>query len=185
MSLIEYIILSFALAIPVMPTIKACASSTHIRLTQGLFGCIQIALMHVVLLLMGMSIGRWLCLGMPEYDNLIYLGLLIIVAVRLLFAAFSKREKPAYDISRWSVWLLLGVATGINTLFVGLGLGFLVSPLTDGLLAAIPLFFVMWLMCYLAVMLGRRDKPMRERRWLLLSALFLLVFAIKGAFYGS
>jgi hypothetical protein len=40
-------------------------------------------------------------------------------------------------------------------------------------------------MGYLGIMLGRTKKPVRARRWQLIAVLFLLVFAIKGAFFSS
>ena len=80
---------------------------------------------------------------------------------------------------------MLGVATGVNTLFVGLGLGFRVSFQTDVWRIAIPLFVILFVLCYLAVMLGRQKKEMRARRWQLIAVLFLLIFAIKGAFFSE
>lgn len=187
MSVLEYIILAFALSVSVMLSLRACALKTPIRLTHGLGVAFLIAVVHTLLLLAGLYIGNLLRIGFPEYDSLIYLGLLVAVALRLFFPAFRKKEKelPAYDISRWLTVLLLGIATGTNTLFVGLGLGFLVPLHPDALRASIPLAVVLFLMGYLGIMLGRTKKPVRARRWQLIAVLFLLVFAIKGAFFSS
>ena len=104
----------------------------------------------------------------------------------MFYAAFRKqdRELPAYDISRWGIVLLLGVASAVNTLLVGMGLGFRVSLHTELWRLSVPLFLVIFLLCYWGIMLGRRNKPMRERRWLLIAVLFLLIFAVKGAFFS-
>ena len=187
MSVLEYIILAFALAFPVMATVRGCALKHHIRLTRGLAVSALLAAVHVVFILMGISVANLLRFDMPEYDNLIYLGLIIVVALRLFYAAFRKqdRELPAYDISRWGTVLLLGIATAVNTLLVGLGLGFRVSLQAELWKLSVPLFVVLFLLCYWGIMLGRRNKPMRERRWLLISVLFLLIFAVKGAFFGE
>ena len=185
MSVIEYIILSFALAVPVMVSLRACALKTPIRLTRGLGVSFLLAVIHSALLLLGLFLGNRLRLGLPEYDNLFYLGLMLVVGVRMFFPAFSKKERPAFDISRWSVVLSLAVATAINTLLVGLALGFRVAFSDELWKSAVPLFIVMFLLCYLAVMLGRRKKTLRERRWQLFAVLFLLIFAIKGAFFSN
>ena len=187
MSVLEYIILSFALAFPVMATVRGCALKHHIRLTRGLAVSALLAAVHVALILIGIAIANLLRFDMPEYDNLVYLGLLIVVALRLFYAAFRKqdRELPAYDISRWGTVLLLGIATAVNTLLVGLGLGFRVSLHAELWRLSVPLFVVMFLLCYWGIMLGRRNKPMRERRWLLIAVLFLLIFAVKGAFFSE
>ena len=173
MSVIEFIILSFALSVPVMVTLRGCALQNPIRLTRGLGNSFLVSIIHVLLMVAGLYIGNLLRFGFPEYDNLVYL--------------FRKKEKPqpAYDISRWSTVLLLGVATGTNTLFVGLGLGFLVPFQANVWRVAVPLFVVMFLLCYLGIMLGRTKKDLRARRWQLIAVLFLLIFAIKGAFFTN
>lgn len=187
MSVLEYIILAFALSIPVMVTLRGCALQNPIRLTRGLAESFLIALEHVLLLLAGMWIGGLLRFDIPDYDNLFYLGLMVVVALRMFFPAFRKKESPrvSYDIARYSVVLLLGIATGVNTLLIGLGFGFRLNMDDELWRAAIPLVVIMFLLTYLGIMLGRRKKEMRERRWQLIAVLFLLVFAIKGAFFGQ
>lgn len=186
MSVLEYIILSFALAFPVMVTVRGCALKNHILLTRGLAVSALLAIVHIAFILIGISVANMLQFGMPEYDNLVYLGLLVLVAIRMFYAAFRKqdRELPAYDISRWGTVLLLGIATAVNTLLVGLGLGFRVILHAELWRLSVPLFVVMFLLCYWGIMLGRRKKPIRERRWMLIAVLFLLIFAVKGAFFS-
>jgi putative Mn2+ efflux pump MntP len=183
MSVIEYILLAFALAVPTMVTVRGCAVKNPIRLTRGLGVSFLIALEHTLLLLAGILVGNLLRFDIPDYDNLIYLGMLVIVAGRMFFMAFSKKEKPSYDIASWLTVLLLGVATGINSLFVGLGLGFRVLVENELWKVGIPLIVVIFLFAYLGIMLGRRKKHVRVRRWMLLGMLFLLIFAVKGAFF--
>ena len=72
MSVFEYIILSFALAVPTMVTVRGCALKNPIRLTRGLGVSFLLALEHTALLLLGIGIGNMLRFGVSEYDNLIY-----------------------------------------------------------------------------------------------------------------
>lgn len=183
MSVFEYIILAFALAVPTMVTVRGCALKNPIRLTRGLGVSFLLALEHTLLLLLGILVGNMLRFDMPEYDNLIYLGMLVVVAGRMFFMAFSKRERPSYDIAKWATVLLLGVATGVNVLFIGLGIGFRALVENELWKGGIPMLVVLFLFIYLSIMLGRRKKEMRTRRWMLLGALFLLILAVKGAFF--
>ena len=80
--------------------------------------------------------------------------------------------------------LLLGVATGVNALFIGLGLGFRVLIENDLWKVGIPLLIIVFLFSYLGIMYGRRKKEVRARRWMLLGVLFLLILAVKGAFFS-
>lgn len=187
MSVFEYIILSFALSVPVMVVMRDCALKNHIRLSRGLVVSFLIGLEHTALLLGGMWVANMLRFDIPDYDNLFFMGFMVVVALRLFFPAFRKKDRVrvSYDISRWSTVLSLGVATGMNTLFVGLGYGFKFDVGHELWRVAIPLVLIMFLLCYLAIMMGRRKKNMRERRWQLIAVLFLLVFAIKGTFFGE
>lgn len=186
MSVLEYIILAFALSIPVMVTLRGCALQNPIRLTQGLADSMLIAFEHVLLLLAGVWMGNVIRFDIPDYDNLFFLGLMVVVALRMFFPAFRRKEKPriSYDIARYGVVALLGIATGINTFIIGFGFGFRLNVAEELWRASIPLLVIMFLLNYLGIMLGRRKKEMRERRWQLIAVLFLLVFAIKGAFFA-
>lgn len=187
MSVFEYIILAFALSIPSMVIVRDCALKSPIRLIRGLIVSLILGAEHALLLLLGVYLGNLLRLDIPDYDNLIYLGLLVVVAIRMFFPAFRKKDRVriSYNIASWSTVFFLGIATGINIFIVGLGIGFRVELLHEVCRAAIPMIVLGFLLSYFGLMLGRRKKEMRERRWQLLAVLFLLIFAIKGAFFGE
>lgn len=187
MSVVEYFILAFALAVPSLVQLRICALKNPVRLTRGLALSALMGVVHSLLFLFGLWVGNVLRFGLPEFDDLVFLGLFVVVALRLFFAAFRKgnRQPQAYDISRFSTSLFLGVATGTNCLFIGLGLGFRFPFEEELWRSSLPLFSVTLLLCYLGVMLGRRKKVIRARRWQLIGVLFLLIFAIKGAFFNQ
>ena len=202
MSLIEFIILAIALSFEALIVMHGCALKNKIPLTKGLAESAIIALVNALLLAAGIWIGSLLKFspaGAPtspwassssttalltDTDNLVYLGLMLLVAIRLLFRSGKKSRKvQPYDISRYGTALLLGVAIGINTLIVGLAVGF--RPVMSNLWSAsLPLFVVMTLFAFLGLMLGRSGKEIRARRYTLFAVLFLLAFALKGAFWG-
>ena len=213
MSLIEFIILAIALSFEALIVMHGCALKNKIPLTKGLAESAIIALVNALLLAAGIWIGSLLkfspadastspwasSAGAPtspwvssssttalltDTDNLVYLGLMLLVAIRLLFRSGKKSRKvQPYDISRYGTALLLGVAIGINTLIVGLAVGF--RPVMSNLWSAsLSLFVVMTLFAFLGLMLGRSGKEIRARRYTLFAVLFLLAFALKGAFWG-
>lgn len=199
MSIIEFIILSIALSFEAMIVMHGCALKIPVKLTKGLAEAFCIAAVNALLLIAGIWLGNLLRFTpdtldptasstnslFSDTDNLVYLGLMILVAVRLLFRSGKKsRQVQPYDISRFSTTLLLGVAIGINTLIVGLALGFRI-PLGENIWrATIPLLIIMTLFALLGLMLGRQQKELRARRYTLFAVLFLLAFALKGAFWG-
>lgn len=198
MSLIEFIILAIALSFEALVVMHGCAYKNKIPLTKGLAESAMVAFINAILLAAGIWIGSKLKFSpagidpdasqtvslLADTDGLVYLGLLLLVAIRLLFRSGKKgRQVQPYDISRYSTAILLGVAIGINTLIVGIGVGFR-PVMSNYFAAAIPLFVVMTLFAFLGVMLGRRGKEIRARRYTLFAVLFLLAFALKGAFWG-
>jgi putative Mn2+ efflux pump MntP len=199
MSIIEFIILSIALSFEVLIVMHGCALKTPVKLTKGLGEIVCIAVINALLLAIGLWLGNMLRFTpdsidpntsstnslMSETDNLVYLGLMILVAVRLLFRSGKKsRQVQPYDISRFSTALLLGVAVGINTLIVGIALGFRMLLCENIWRATIPLVVIMTIFGLLGLMLGRQKKEIRARRYTLFAVLFLLAFALKGAFWG-
>lgn len=197
MSIIEFIILAIALSFEALIIMHGCASKSNIRLTKGLAESAIIALESSALLIIGMWIGNLLrftpdSLGesttrdlLTDSDNLVCLALMIFVALRLMFRTGSKKHKaPNYDISRFGTAVLLGIAVGINSLLVGLGLGFRIDAGDNIWRASIPLFVITTIFALLGVMLGRQQKELRSRRYALVAALFILAFALKGAIWG-
>ena len=197
MSVIEFIILAIALSFEALIMMHGCASKTPIRLTKGLAESFVIAVVNVVLLLVGIWAGGLLRFTpesldeggtrqlLTDTDNLVYLGLMLFVAIRLLFRSGKKgRAVQPYDISRFSTAMLLGVAIGVNTFFVGLALGFRIPFGENVLRGGIPLVVIMTVFGFLGVMLGRREKEIRARRYTLIAVLLLLAFALKGAIWG-
>ena len=198
MSLIEFIILAIALSFEALVVMHGCALKNKIPLTKGIAESAMVALVNALLLVAGIWIGSMLKFTpagvdpdasstgslLADTDGLVYLGLMLLVAIRLLFRSGKKsRQVQPYDISRFSTAILLGVALGINTLIIGLAVGFR-PVLSNYWSAAVPLFVIMTLMSFLGVMLGRSDKEIRARRYTLFAVLFLLAFALKGAFWG-
>lgn len=198
MSLIEFIILAIALSFEALVVMHGCALKNKIPLTKGLAESAIVALVNALLLAAGIWIGSMLKFTpagidpdasqtgslLADTDGLVYLGLMLLVAVRLLFRSGKKsRQVQPYDISRYGTAILLGVAIGINTLIVGIGVGF--RPVMSNLwTASVPIFVIMTLFAFLGVMLGRKGKEIRARRYTLFAVLFLLAFALKGAFWG-
>ena len=198
MSIIEFIILSIALSFEAMIVMHGCALKNPVKLTKGLAEAFCIAAVNALLLIAGIWLGNLLRFTpdtldpsasstnslLTDTDNLVYLGLMILVAVRLLFRSGKKsRQMQPYDIGRFSTAILLGIAVGINTLIIGLALGFRI-PLGENIWRATIPMLIMTLFALLGLMLGRQQKELRARRYTLFAVLFLLAFALKGAFWG-
>lgn len=185
MTILEYIVLSIALGISSLVVIRDSAEKKRIRLSRGLLVALVVAIVQTVMLELGILIGNLLRFDMPDYDNLIFLGVFLLVAIRMLAKVFRRnKETPAFDISHWGTIFALAVAVGINVLLIGIGAGFRVLFETDLWRSSIPMLVVLFVFCYWAIMLGRQKVDIRPKRWCALSVLMLLVLAVSGAFFS-
>ena len=199
MSVIEFIILSLALSVEALVIMHGCARNQTVSLTRGLTDSFVMAVINAVLLVVGMWVGNLLRFTpeglspdeiateqlLTDADNLVYLGLLILVALRLLFRTGRKaRQAQPYDINRMGTVAALGVAVGVNTLIVGLALGFRIFAANNILRAVIPLVLLMTLAAFFGLMMGRQQQEIRSRRYTLFAVLFLLAFALKSVLWG-
>ena len=183
MKILEYIALSIALTLPLFLTLHECAGKVSLRLSRGLVISLLMAVGQAAIILLGMLIGNQLRFDMPVYDSFVFLGLVLVVAFRFLFTTFRKQKDTiteAFDISRWSTVILLSIASATNAFIVGIGLGFRTLISNDACAVAIPMAIAAFLFSYWGIMFGRQHKKVRPRRWLLISILILLVYAVKG-----
>ena len=132
MSVLQYILLSLALAMPVMVAAWQSASKKTLRLTRGLLLSFLVAVVHAVAAGVGLWVGILLRFDLPSVDSAVYLGLLVLVAVRLMLSASKKRVAVAYDLEQGSMLLLLPLATCVNALLAGLAVGFVADFKSDG-----------------------------------------------------
>lgn len=186
MSIFECIVIALALGIESMIIVRPCAEAVPIRLTRGLLVSAIITLIFAVMMIIGLAIGDLLAFtdesmaGQYQQTNeLIYLGFMIIVSVKLLMGIRKKNSQPmAYNLSRWTTVFALAIAAGINVMLVGMGVAFVAEFSSNWVRCVVPLVLITWLLTYWAIMLGRSKTAIRERRWKFIVVLLLLMSAI-------
>lgn len=182
MSIATYIVLSIAFAIATMLLMRRCAETTPVKLTKGIAIMLVTALIYVILFVIGVSLGdllRFEGADAPELyartNAYIFLGLTLFVALRMLLPYLKRNPQlPIFDLRKWGGVAAMSVASGINVMLVGLGLGF-VTPLTGHIHWAIwPLFISTTLLGYMGIMFGRQKVTIRPRRWMIIACILLL-----------
>lgn len=183
MTVLSYILVSLSFGLNTMLLFRSCAEASPIRLTRALVETFFVALVHVVFFVAGQHVGMSLRFVdaqdadlYHQTNDLVYMGLMIVVSIRWVVAAF-RREEPAYRIDRWSTVAALAVATGSSPLFVGIADGFL-GMMHSWWTVVVPLLLLEFLLGYLGVMMGRRHKHPTPRRWRLLAVVLLLAVAL-------
>lgn len=187
MSIVSFIVIAIALGISAMLLMRRCTEAAPVPLSSGLLISFTVAIVHAALFCLGILLGNMLRFELPEdpeafarANSFAFLGLAIIVSVKMLWPYMGEKTTPtAYDLNAGTLRVLLfTIATGINGFLLGLGAGFVVS-LADHFHGAFwPLFVTTVLFSYLGIMYGRQHVKLRPRRWLVVSALILIVTAI-------
>lgn len=189
MSVFVYILFAAAMAMYVLVVLRGCAEVSPIKLTRGIAVSFAVALVYCLMMAIGVKVGSLLIFKDPDPDmaekmhqvnNMVFIGLNVVVAIRLMLLAFRKdRDSNSFDISRWSTVAALSLATGINLLLIGLAMGFKVSLRPEAVKMLLPMLLMVFLFSYLAIMMGRQKMKMKSRRWLIIAVVFLLIATLK------
>jgi len=188
MSIVSVIVIALALGICNMLLFRRCGEAAPVRLSAGLLIVLGVTAVHVLLYYLGMWAGSLMSFRSPDTPDLyndvntyIFLGMTVIVAFKMLWPYLRRNaQQPVFDLrSGWSV-LAMAVATGINVLLIGVGVGFVAR--TDAARSLWPLLIASFLLGYLGLMLGRQKVAMRPRRWMVLSCVLLLAAAVASLF---
>ena len=182
MSIATYIVLSIAFGVTAMLLMRRCAETTPVKLTKGLAIMFVTATIYVLLFILGITLGDLLRIEGTDAPQLyartnayIFLGLTIFVALRMLLPHLKRKPQlPVFDLRNWSSVIAMSVASGINVLLIGLGLGF-VMPIAGHVHWAIwPLFISSVLLGYTGIMFGRQKVTIRPLRWMIVACILLL-----------
>lgn len=182
MSIATYIVLSIAFGVTAMLLMRRCAETTPVKLTKGLAIMFVTAVIYVLLFILGITLGDLLRIEGTDAPQLyartnayIFLGLAIFVALRMLLPHLKRKPQlPVFDLRNWSSVIAMSVASGINVLLIGLGLGF-VMPIAGHVHWAIwPLFISSVLLGYTGIMFGRQKVTIRPLRWMIVACILLL-----------
>ena len=137
------------------------------------------ATIYVLLFILGITLGDLLRIEGADAPQLyartnayIFLGLAIFVALRMLLPHLKRKPQlPVFDLRNWSSVIAMSVASGINVLLIGLGLGF-VMPIAGHVHWAIwPLFISSVLLGYTGIMFGRQKVTIRPLRWMIVACI--------------
>lgn len=164
-----------------------CSEAKSIRLSSGILKVLLVAIIHVVLYYLGEMLGSILSFNSPcepelykDINTYIFLGLTTVVAIKM-FTPYLRREPrlPVFDLSDFRSVLAMAVATGINTLLLGIGTGFVKQVGSSSALIWM-LLITCTLLGTIGLMFGRQKVAIRPRRWMAVSCLLLLGVAVSA-----
>ena len=159
-------------------SIVAGSTVEHGRL-RALFRCaFHFGLFQTLMTLLGWALMSTILGAFIKFNNLIACGLLVLVSVKMFYSSFArKREtKRAVDITRGLDMVMLSIATSIDALAVGMGLGAIKIDIVS---ISLIIGFVAALMSSIGFMIGKAAKTIVGDYAEVVGAIILFFIAIK------
>lgn len=181
MTLIEALILALALCVDTLVVSTTTAFREKMTWHRGLLLAFILAFFQFAFPLLGAVIGDVARSFIEAVDHWVAFGLLAIIGGKMILDGVkSEEEEHRGFTSRYLVlnYSMLGVATSIDGLAVGIGLG-LGHPMPTVLWIVTVIGLVTLLTALLGIFLGKRNIPIPERTATIVAGVVLIGLGVK------
>lgn len=183
MSFFEAIILSLALCVDTLVVSSATALRSKMSYRRGLLLALILGFCQFAFPLVGALIGDVARAFIEAIDHWIAFGLLALIGGKMIWEGVKGEgdDEVKTSVTRRSLiygYFLLGVATSIDGLAVGIGLG-LDNPMGDVLWIVTTIGVVTFIVAQIGVYLGKRNIPVPERTANIIAGIVLLGLGTK------
>lgn len=163
---------SFSVSLCGGSLLEGACHKSHIAIRTGLvMGGFQ-AIMPLAGWLGGSLLTRYL----DAYDHWIAFALLTIIGGRMVYEALHPQCDSSVNLERWSILALLGLATSIDALAIGVSYAFIGSAI---LVPVAVIGLVAYSFSYAGVLLGARLGPFLRDRAPALGGLLLITLGVR------
>lgn len=181
MSFIEALLLSLALCVDTLVVSATTAFRNKMPYRQGLLMALILGFCQFAFPLAGAVIGDVARSFIEAVDHWVAFGLLAFVGGRMIWESIKGEEEV--DVSKYKrlnvgTFFMLGVATSIDGLAVGIGLG-LDNPMSTVWWVVATIGVVTALVSMVGVFLGKRNIPVPERTAGIIAGVVLIGLGVK------
>ncbi len=126
----------------------------------------------------GYLAGAYLETYIRDYDHWLAVGLLTLIGLKMIKEAFSRKEEKfgSRDPSRGLTLVILAIATSIDALAVGLGIGVLNQPV---LFPSVIIGVTCALFSVIGTFIGKKASSLLGKRAELVGGVMLLIIGVK------
>lgn len=181
MTFIEAFLLSLALCVDTLVVSATTAFRDKMNYRRGVLMALILGFCQFSFPLLGALIGDMSRAFIEAVDHWIAFGLLFFVGGRMIVEAVKNEHDDKKNINyRFSIlnYFLLGVATSIDGLAVGVGLG-LDNPLSTVLWVVALIGMVTVVVSMVGIYLGKRNIPIPERTANVIAGIVLIGLGVK------
>ena len=184
MGFIEALLLALALCVDTLVVSATTAFKDKMVWRRGVLMALILGFCQFAFPLVGAVIGDVARAFIESVDHWVAFGLLAFIGGKMIVDGIrgeeGKEEKKVLDGRRSLIvtYFLLGVATSIDGLAVGIGLG-LDQPMATVLWVVAVVGFVSFIVSIIGIFLGKRNIPVPERTANIIAGVVLIGLGVK------
>lgn len=142
---------------------------------MSLWIAIVFAFFQGLMPLTGFLLGKQFVVYIQEFDHWVVFVLLLLVGIKFIAEAFENEDKKIKNIN-WKVLVMLGVATSIDALAVGLTFAFIEINL---FLAITIIAFVTFIISFIGCVLGKKLSHKFGKKIEILAGVIIIFIGLK------
>lgn len=182
MTFVEALLLALALCVDTLVVSTTTAFREKMTWHRGLLLALILGFFQFAFPLVGALIGDVARSFIEAVDHWVAFGLLALIGGKMILDGVKKEEeeKKEFSSSRYLLfnYSMLGIATSIDGLAVGIGLG-LDMPLNTVLWVVTVIGVVTFMVALLGIFLGKRNIPVPERTATVIAGVVLIGLGVK------
>ena len=180
MTFIEAFILALALCVDTLVVSATTAFRSKITYRRGLLMALILGFCQFAFPLVGAVIGDIARTFIETVDHWVAFGLLAIIGGKMIVEGLRAEEESEVKYGNLGVgtFFLLGVATSIDGLAVGIGLG-LDNPMATVLWVVATIGVVTFIVSMVGIFFGKRNIPVPERTANIIAGVVLIGLGVK------
>ena len=178
MTLIEIIFIALGLSMDCFAvSISGGVSIKNLNFFKALKPAFFFATFQILMPVIGWLIGNAFSNMLQQVDHFIAFGILTIIGAKMIYESFQAEEKEkSFRMDKMKVLIGLSVATSIDALVVGFGLGFLKFPVAVflGTIWAVTFFMTMT-----GLFIAKQVSPALGKKAEIIGGIILFLIGLK------
>ncbi|MDR1724966.1 MAG: manganese efflux pump MntP family protein [Bacteroidales bacterium] len=177
--IIEAFLVAIANCMDTLIIATTCGMQQSMTKKRSLLLAVIFALVQTIFPIIGIFIGDIAKLLVEDFVHYIAFGLFVIIGLKAFLEAknYNIKEK-IFDISKFSVIVLLAVATSMDAFIIGLGFG-MQWDIIEQIITLIFIFCLTFIFAIIGVKIGSKLFFIKPRYALVLAGIIFFVIGVK------
>lgn len=177
MGIVEIIFLGLGLSFDTFAvSVSTGLLKNSIRFWQGVRVAVVLAFFQALMPLLGWFGGTQVASYISEIDHWIAFGLLSVVGIKMIIEAFKAEEDKKNNSLSFRVLVLMGIATSMDALVVGVSLAFLEIRILQSIVI---IGFITFLAAMIGMLIGKSSNKKSGKKIEIVGGVLLIGIGLK------